>query len=77
MPIARIMPNSVSELIENPSRYIPANVPVNETGTASVGISVARRLCRNSHTTRNTSTIASMKVIVTSCIETRTYSLVS
>ncbi len=71
------MPNKVSELIENPSRYIPANVPVSETGTARVGISVARRLCRNNQTTRNTSAIASKKVMVTSRIETRTYSLVS
>ncbi len=77
MPIASTMPNRVSELIENPNRYMPANVPISETGTASVGISVARRLCRKSHTTRKTSTIASMKVIVTSRIETRTYSLVS
>ncbi len=56
---------------------MPAKVPVRETGTASVGISVARRLWRNSHTTRKTSAIASKNVMVTSRMETRTYWLVS
>src|SRR5690606_38203192 len=30
IPIARIIPNNVSKLIEKPSTYIPANVPTND-----------------------------------------------
>jgi hypothetical protein len=30
-------------------------VPISDTGTASMGISVARQFCRNRNTTRNTS----------------------
>ena len=44
MPIASTMPNSVRELIEKPSRYMPANVPTSDTGTATDGMTVARRL---------------------------------
>ncbi len=44
MPIDSTMPNSVSELMENPSRYMPANVPMSDTGTAMLGMMVARRL---------------------------------
>ena len=36
-----------------PTRYITANVPISETGTATVGISVARGLRRNRKTTRD------------------------
>jgi len=71
------MPNSVSELIENPSRYMPAKVPISDTGTATDGITVARRLYRNSQTTQKTSTSASKNVSATSRIDTRTYLLVS
>ena len=48
MPIASTMPNSVSVLIEKPNSSMPANVPISDTGTASIGISVARQFCRNS-----------------------------
>ncbi len=44
IPIASTMPNRVSELIEKPSRYMPANVPTSDTGTATDGMIVARRL---------------------------------
>ena len=44
MPIASTMPNKVSELMEKPRRYMPANVPISDTGTATVGMTVARRL---------------------------------
>ena len=47
IPIARISPNSVSRLIEKPSRYIPANAPIIDTGTAKIGIRVARIFCKN------------------------------
>ena len=48
-----------------------------DTGTASTGISVARRLCRNTNTTITTSTTASKNVCTTSVIEARVNSVVS
>ncbi|CAD6563480.1 hypothetical protein LMG24235_08727 [Paraburkholderia sabiae] len=77
MPIASTMPNSVSMLIEKPSASIPMNVPTIDTGTASTGISVARRLCRNTNTTITTSTTASKNVCTTSVIDARVNSVVS
>ena len=47
IPIAKIKPNNVNRLMENPKTYIPANAPIIETGTAKIGISVARIFCRN------------------------------
>ena len=41
-PIARIMPKSVSMLMEKPRRCIPINAPMIETGTARIGMTVAR-----------------------------------
>ena len=52
-------------------------MPSSTTGTAMVGISVARRFCRNSHITRNTSRIASTSVLTTSSIDLRTNGVVS
>jgi len=72
MPIASTRPNRLKTLIENPNTYRPRNAPVNATGTTSVGISVARRFCRNSSITKNTSTIASPSVFTTSLIDTLT-----
>jgi hypothetical protein len=42
-----------------------------------VGMSVARKFCRNRKITRNTSTTASSRVLTTSLIETRTNGVVS
>ena len=77
MPIASTMPNSVSMLIEKPSAVMPMKVPMIETGTARIGISVARRLCRNRNTTSTTSTSASKKVWTTSLIDACVNSVVS
>ena len=52
-------------------------VPTIDTGTASTGISVARRLCRNTNTTITTSTSASKNVWTTSEIDARVNSVVS
>ena len=41
-------------LIEKPSSGNTANVPISDTGTASIGISVARQFCRNRKTTMTT-----------------------
>ena len=77
MPMASTRPNSVSRLIEKPSRYMPAKVPMIDTGTAMTGMIIARTLCRNRNTTSTTSTIASTKVMATSSIETSTKRVVS
>ncbi len=45
-PIASTTPNIVSVLIEKPSAAITPKVPSSTTGTAIVGINVARRFCR-------------------------------
>ena len=52
-------------------------MPISEIGTATIGISVARQLCRKRYTTASTSTIASMRVLTTSLIEAETKRVVS
>ena len=54
-----------------PNRYITPNVPTSETGTATLGMSVARGLRRNRNTTRMTSPMEMASVISTSCTEAR------
>ncbi|MNF10246.1 hypothetical protein D3C80_2111300 [compost metagenome] len=54
-----------------------ANVASSTTGTAKVGISVARKLCRNRYMTRKTSTTASRIVCTTDSIEASTTGVVS
>ena len=76
-PIDSAMPNMVSVLIEKPKAARMPKVPSNTTGTAMVGISVARAFCRNRYITRNTSTMASNSVLTTSLIEVRTKGVVS
>ncbi len=76
-PMARIMPNIVSMLIEKPSRCMPTNVPTIDTGTARIGMIVARSDCRNTNTTSTTSTTASKKVCTTFSIEFSVKRLVS
>ena len=66
MPIASTMANSDSWLMEKPTAWIPMSVPSSADGTTSVGMSVARKFCRNTSITRNTSTTASQSVIRTS-----------
>ena len=61
-PIASTTPNMVSVLIEKPSAAITPKVPSSTTGTAMVGISVARMFCRKRNITRNTSATASISV---------------
>jgi hypothetical protein len=76
-PIASTMANMVSTLIEYPKACSTPNVPSNTTGTAMVGMKVARMFCRNSSITKNTKTIASSNVLTTSLIEMRTNGVVS
>ena len=61
-PIASTIANMVSMLTEKPSTASTPKVPSSTTGTAIVGISVARKFCRNRYITRNTRTIASARV---------------
>src|SRR5947209_5084410 len=66
VPMANAKPNNVNVLIEKPSAENAANVPTNDTGTASIGINVARQVCRNRNTTNITSTKATPSVFTTS-----------
>ena len=77
MPIASTRANNVSTLIEKPRIQRPRNVPITLTGTASIGISVARQLWRNTNTTQATSSIASSSVNTTSLIDSVTNGVVS
>ena len=77
MPMASTMANKVSVLMENPNSHSPAKVPISEIGTATIGISVARQLCKNKNTTAITSTMASISVLFTSLIEAVTKRVLS
>ena len=77
MPMASTSPNNVSTLIDMCSTSSPPKVPITLTGTASMGISVARQLCRNRNTTSVTRISASTSVIETSRIDAVTKGVVS
>ncbi len=47
---------------EKPSIGNTMKTPISDTGTVKSGMSVARQFCRNTNTTRITSTTASMRV---------------
>ena len=76
-PIASTIANIVSMLMENPNSPNTAKVPRMTTGTASVGISVARMFPRKRYITRNTSRTASNRVLTTSLIASFTNGVVS
>src|SRR5215469_16973726 len=66
MPIASTTASSETVLAEYPTALSAINVPIRLTGTARVGINVARRLPRNRNTTSTTRMKASMSVFLTS-----------
>ena len=70
-PVAIVKAISDRLLMLYPSRYMTPNVPIKDTGTATLGISVARRLRRNTNTTSTTSPIDTHSVTSTSCTEAR------
>ncbi len=70
-PAATTSAISVRLLIEKPARYMKPKVPMSESGTATLGITVARRLRRNTKITATTSPTASISSISTSCTEAR------
>ena len=76
-PIASTSPNSDSVLIEKPSSGNTAKVPTSDTGTASSGISVARKPCRKTKTTMMTRISASKSVLTISSMPSVTASVVS
>ncbi len=76
-PVARVSPNRVSVLIEKPSAFISAKVPISETGIVMAGISVVRHDCRNRNTTAITSTIEIASVLSTSRIDSATNGVAS
>ena len=76
-PIARTIANMVSVLIEKPAAESTPKVPSSTTGTAMVGISVARKFCRKTNITTKTSRIASTRVWTTSSMEILTNGVVS
>ena len=69
MPIASTRPNSDNVLKVNPSAAITANVPISDTGIATIGMIAARQVCRNRMTTSTTSTTASNSVWTTASTE--------
>ena len=75
--MASTRPNSDSVLMEKPSSGKTMNVPTSDTGTASVGISVARKPCRKTKTTMMTRISASTSVLTISCMPALTASVVS
>src|SRR5690348_4527975 len=52
-------------------RYMMPNVPMRESGTATLGMMVAQVLRRNAKTTRMTNAMEISRVISTSCTEAR------
>ena len=61
-PMASTSPNRDRVLMEKPSSGNRAKVPIRDTGTAIMGIRVARQFCRNRNTTRITRPMDSMRV---------------
>ena len=66
MPIASTSPNRERLFSENPSMAMTANVPISDTGTAIMGMIVARQSWRKTSTTINTRMKASIRVLKTS-----------
>src|SRR5580692_5318732 len=76
-PVASVMPNMVSELIEKSKILMKAKVPTRETGIVMAGMMVARQSSRKRKMTTMTMTIASPSVPTTSRIESPTTVVVS
>ncbi len=76
-PIANTIANIVSMLMEKPNIAKMAKVPKITTGTAIVGIIVARRFPMKRYITRNTRITASISVRTTPLIATSMKGVVS
>ena len=75
--MAMTIAKRVKVLIPNPKTQRPAKVPISDTGTAMIGISVARQLPKKRKTTKMTRSPASKSVCTTSRMEAATKSVVS
>jgi hypothetical protein len=72
MPIASVNARSVRLLIEKPTKYMIANVETIEAGIARPGMTVARRLRKNTKMITTTRMPAMTSVSIASSIERRT-----
>ena len=70
-PVEMVSAISVRLFRLNPHRYIAANVPISDTGTATAGISAARTSRRNRNTTKMTNATAMISVRSVSRSEAR------
>ncbi len=70
-PVEMVSAISVRLLIEKPARYITPKVPTSESGTATLGISVAVLLRRKTKITATTRTMASISSACMSCTDAR------
>ncbi|MNQ69143.1 hypothetical protein D3C85_837240 [compost metagenome] len=70
-PVAIVSAIKVRLLMEKPARYMTPNVPTSDSGTTTLGISVAVRLRRNTKVTMTTSATASSISNFTSSTESR------
>ncbi len=76
-PMPSTSASSEIVLAENPMASITANVPIRLTGIATIGMTVARTLPRNTNTTATTSTKAIARVFTTSSMVDETNELLS
>ena len=76
-PMASTSPSRVRMFSEKPKISMKPNVPIKEIGTAMVGISVARQLCRERNTTTITRNKASNRVLYTSWMDSEIYVVMS
>ena len=67
--MASTIAESVSKFTLNPISFNTKKVAIKATGMAIAGINVERISCKNTYTTMNTSTNASIKVLITSWID--------
>lgn len=68
-PIANTNPNRVRRLMLKPSIAKTPTLPINDTGTAAIGMIVARNVPRNRYTMTSTSTSAMKNVFITSVMD--------
>ena len=71
-PVASVMPNRVSELMEKPNILMKAKVPISETGMVTAGMMVARQSSKKRKMTVMTMKTAKTSVTSTSRMESPT-----
>ena len=76
VPMTSTRANSVRMLMLNPAMVMQANVPTSDTMMDMDGMSVLLKSCRKKYTTRMTSSIATMSVSTTLCMDSKRKSLV-